>query len=323
MKVKTHAFDFLRPYIEDTDGIDLVEEASQADFVLSMNNAGHDELIEQARDIAHKANKPFCWWTCEDPNSCLYFLPQARLADYVFTSDACMIPWYREQLGHDRIYWLPLAAAPKYHHPLPLAEDATDFVFSGNWYDNQNEARKWGTKIVILPLAQAGYSMTIYSYEEPPYDELKPFWKGDGGGCRNVAEQYRHGHNVLGNNNQRSGMDGREKTVMCSMRVFEALACEKPFISPRSDAYKALGFEKNEHLYWTRAWSEGHPEWPYQEGWWAFKESYFNAQRDMAPLGRAFVLARHTYRHRMERILSAINGTAIPDVYWAYSEAGK
>ena len=244
-------FDFLQPYCEEGDvrfvgGFD----GYKADFFLTMNQSGHtaEVNVAGAKNLAAEYGKPLAYWTIEDPNSYQFTLPQARLADYVFTSDGALINQYRADLGHDRVWWLPLAASEKYHHPLPLAEDATDFVFSGNWY--RNEARQWGEETVILPLARAGYSMTIFSYAAPGSDgkepdpnmpeELRPFWRG-ATSCRTVAEQYTHGRVVLGNNNQVSGKDGRQRTLMCSMRVFEALACGKPFLSPWSAAYEALG----------------------------------------------------------------------------------
>lgn len=314
MKIFPHGIDFLLPYL--TEGGMMTDNIDDADCVLTMNNAGHYEVIKQARRFADDVKIPLCFWTIEDPNSCLYFLPQAKLADYVFTSDACLIPWYREQMGHERVYWLPLAASTKYHHPLPLADDATDFVFSGNWYvRNGNTARAWGDETVILPLARAGYSMTIYSYDEPPYKELKPFWKGDGGGCRNTAEQYRHGKVVLGNNNQRSGFDGIEKTVMTSMRTFEALACKKIFLSPLSDAMNVLGFEVGKHYCWTTSTQET-LEWA--KSWKARDLDEYGIYGSllgffMSKNGHEYILANHTYTHRLQRITRAIEGTAIPE----------
>ncbi len=302
-------FGFMQPYCEPYEK--FVSQPSEADFVLAMNNVGHEGLhvIRQARDIAQAAGIPFCWLTIEDPNAYLATLPQAAMADYVFTSDKALLPQYREALGHERIYWLPLAACEALHKPLPLAEDAADFVFSGNWYENQWEARRWGTETVILPLARAGHSMAIFSYDEPPYPELRKFWRG-GTSCYTVAEQYTHGKIVLGNNNQRSGMDGRAKTVMTSMRTPEVLACGKPFIAPQSDAYEALGYENDRHFYWV--------ETPFEacEAAEAFLYGVLNGVREadrVSQAGRAFVLANHTYGHRLRRIVAAIRGEADPE----------
>ena len=278
---------------------------SDAEFVLTMNN-GNTEVMRQAQATARELDIPLCFWTIEDPNAIGGFMGQAMMADYVFTSDKACIPTYRQHLKHERVYWLPLAANEWLHKPMPLAEDAADFVFSGNWYDNQWEARKWGTETVILPLARAGYSMAIFSYEEPPYPELKPFWRG-ATSCYTTAEQYTHGRVVLGNNNQRSGMDGRDKTYMTSMRSYEALACGKPFLTSWSEAYEALGFEQDTHMRWI--WEADHSVRTADV--WLTKVPQM--AWDIAYAGRAFVLANHTYGHRLDRIARAIAGMADPE----------
>jgi len=307
MRIHAIGFDFLKPYCEEY--AEFVEDPAQADFVLSMNNAGGPgfAVIGMARATADKYGKPFCWWTIEDPNSHLAYLPQAKKADYVFTSDKALIPQYRQAVGHDRVFWLPLAASESIHRPLPLADDAADFVFSGNWYPYG--ARKWGDQTVILPLARAGYSMAIFSYEEPPYPELKAFWRG-GTSCYTTAEQYTHGKVVLGANCQRSGMDGIAKTYMTSMRTFEALACGKAFLAPHSDAYEALGFHQGYHMGViidpgaALCWGEHSIR---------NDKCLSDAAVEMAEAGRAFVVANHTYGHRLRRIAAAIVAKAEPE----------
>ena len=318
MTIYPYGFDFLRPYCEEA-GM-FVDDPAAADCVLTMNQAGGGlHVVDEAREIADKYGIPLAWWTIEDPNSYRFTLPQARLADHVFTSDAAMIPQYQRGLGHERVWWLPLAASAEYHRPLPLADDATDFVFSGNFYPNQ--ARAWATETILLPIIRAGYSLTIFSYPVNPHmpEELRPFVRGDGGGCRNVAEQYTHGRIVLGANNQRSGMDGREHTVMTSMRTFEALACGKPFLTSDSDAYKALGFlpYRYRHLYLTPA---REPCWDGEMAWshcaprtLSLAERLLSNDHGIGERGRAWVIGQHTYRHRMERIGRAIRGEAAPE----------
>ncbi|HUT62147.1 MAG TPA: glycosyltransferase [Phycisphaerae bacterium] len=308
MRVFAPTFGFLQPYCEPY--AEFVGSAAEADFVLGMNMATHDGLsaTAAARDAAEKAGKPFCWWTIEDPNAYHPFLAEARMADFVFTSDRCCIPNYRAALQHNRVFWLPLAAEPlKMHVPMPLADDAADIALSCNWYDTQWEARKWATKTMILPLARAGYSMAIFSYEIPPYPELQPFWRG-GTSCYTSAEQYRHGRIVLGQNNQRSGMDGRAKTVMTSMRTFEALACGKPFLAPYSDAYGALGFVNHKHMVWVDT-----PEQAVEWGEDLLDNACAAATK--AKTGMEFVRRFHTYGKRLDRIVKAISGKANPDAW--------
>ena len=307
MKVYAHGFGFLRPLCEGA--AEFVEDPAEAEIVLTMNNpGGTSHVIDEARHIATQWGIPLCWWTCEDPNGYGAWVPQAKAADFVFTSDKAMLPHYRRDVGHGNVFWLPLAANPEMHHPLPLAEDATDFVFSGNWYDNQWEARRWGSEVLIRPLVAAGYSMTIYSYDSPAsvgYTELEASWRG-GTSCYTTCEQYAHGRIVLGNNNQRTGLDGRPVTYMTSMRTFEVLACGKAFMAPQSDAYEALGFVCGEHMEWVDT-----PEAALLMAEWLLARPL--EVEAMGRRGRAFVLAHHTYAHRLQRIARALDGQADPE----------
>jgi len=303
MRIHAVACGFLKPYF--LDYAEFVDDSAQADFVLMMYCAGPEGLrsVHQARAIATARDIPLCWWTIEDPNAYLASLPQARVADFVFTSDKALIPTYCGDLRHDRVYWLPLAACERFHYPVPLREDATDFVFSGNWY--RNEARDWGTRVTIIPLAQAGYSVTVFSLERPPFPELQSpnvrWIKGDDpiespGYFSAVALQYAYGKVALGQNNQRSGMDGIAKTYMTSMRTFEALACGKPLLAPQSDAYQALDLQHE--LYITSDPAET------------------LRQAELLRLdqkGRTAILANHTYGHRLRRIARTIAGEAEPE----------
>jgi hypothetical protein len=314
MKIVPIGFDFMKPLCEGyTEWVD----DDSAEFVLCMNGGtssyeGHTfPAMPYARELALRYRIPLCFWTIEDPNSFgnALFQQQAKQADFVFTSDRECIPAYHRLLNHERVFWLPLAANQWLHCPKPLTDDATDFVFSGNWYPYS--ARKWCDETVILPLARAGYSMTIYSYEEPPYPELKKFWKG-GTSCYTSAEQYAHGKVVLGANCQRSGLDGIERTVMTSMRTFEALSCGKPFLAPWGEAYEALGLLPN-------VWRDFNVVDDSQSADHIEAAATVLADGMLklpSPNGvsdaRMYVLANHTYGHRLRRIQAAIAGTADP-----------
>jgi spore maturation protein CgeB len=279
--------EFLLPYLEPFGH--FVDQPETADWLLAMNSTAPDAIERLA--ASRKWNKPLAWWTIEDPNAFEIFLPHARQADVVFTTDEACIPRYIEHLGHQRVFWLPLACAPHMHYPLANNADARDFVISANWY--ANEARRWGVDTVVEPIVRAGYSLALFCYSTfmwpSPYQQ---FWHGETN-CRTVADQYRCGRVVLGLNNQRSGLDGRGRTVMTSMRTFEALACGKAFLSAHSDAYERLGLIHGEHMVWV-----SHPA-----------ETLHWAQRLLGPegeaiagAGRAFVLERHTYGHRLASI---------------------
>ena len=122
------------------------------------------------------------------------------------------------------------------------------------------------------------------------------YWRGETH-YLSVADQYRHGRVVLGLNNQRSGMDGLVHTVMTSMRTFEVLACEKPFLTAQSDAYERLGFVQGEHFAWTGT--------PAETLHWGERLLSAEGER-MAREGRRYVLAHHTYAHRLARIAECV-----------------
>ncbi|MBI1762151.1 MAG: glycosyltransferase [Acidobacteria bacterium] len=283
--------EFLGPFL--TPCAHFVGHPEEADIILAFNSVAADAVVKLAE--ARHFEKPIAWWTIEDPNWFEAFITQARLADYVFTTDEECLPLYRERLGHDRIFWLPLACSPEIHHPLPIAEDATEFVISANWYSNQ--ARRWAVETVVKPLLDIGHTLTLYCYENFMWpDPYRRHWRAHTH-YLTTAEQYRHGQVVLGLNNQRRGLDGIAKTVMTSMRTFEALACGKPFLCSRSDAYERLGLIQGEHLVQVGTASECLR--------WAARLLGSDGDR-IARAGREQALKHHTYAHRLTRILEVM-----------------
>ena len=294
-RVYTIAFGFLQPFLERFGG--FVSHIEEADFVLAMNTADPDAIAQLHE--AKRTHKPLAWWTIEDPNAFDIFFEQATLADFVFTTDEACIPQYVSRLGHNRVFWLPLACSPQFHYPCELLETANDFVLSANWYRNQ--ARLWGVQTVVDPIIAAGYSLTLFCYQSshcmwPAH--YRRFWRGETY-YRTVAEQYRHGRVVLGLNNQRSGMDGRGKSYMTSMRTFEALACGKPFLASHSDAYERLGLIHGEHMVWVEKATDAVA--------WAKRLLGVEGEQ-IAQRGRQIVLSQHTYAHRLARIAEIVLG---------------
>lgn len=284
---------FLMPFLAPVGH--FVSEPALADLILSMNSGSLGALNDL--QLARQYGKPLAWWTIEDPNSFATFLPQAALADVVFTSDEACIPRYVQALGHTRVHWLPLACAPDLHRPLPLLPDAREFVLSANWYSN--EARLESVRRVVDPLLQDGHSLTLYSYDHPSFRWPAPYqaaWRG-ATSYLTTSEQYRAGRVVLGLNGQRSGLDGHGHSVMTSMRTFEALACGKPLLTSGSDAYARLGFINHEHLIWS-----DHPA----ETRAAAVHLLGPRGEQVASCGREFVLSRHTYAHRLEALTQAV-----------------
>src|SRR6266404_4787768 len=108
--------EFLLPFLRQR--AHFVANPEDADFILSMNSVSSDAIETLTR--AKRWGKPIAWWTVEDPNWFEAFIEQAAHADFVFTTDEVCVPQYRHRLGHDRVFWLPLACSPELHHSLML-----------------------------------------------------------------------------------------------------------------------------------------------------------------------------------------------------------
>lgn len=312
MKVLFLGADFMAPFfapeVEQLVVVDLhhapepqIEPHRDAVFAYAMNTIGGENVSKlwAARDVCTRLGIPTVWSTVEDPNSFGTFFQQAAGFDVICTSDEVMIPRYLDWYPGAKVIWLPLAAQPAIHKPLPITEDAADFVLIANWYTN--DARLAAVRTVLDPIIDAGFSLNLYAYATPTWPaKYRRFWRG-ATSCYDVATYYATGRIVLGMNNQAWG------TAMCSMRTFEVLACGKPFLSFHSDAYEKLGFIND-----ALGIEPGHFVWTDDATNARLAAADLLADpahaAAMAERGRQFVLAHHTYRHRLETLLAAVGG---------------
>ena len=90
-------------------------------------------------DYCHEKNIPVIFWNKEDPGYTDTFMPTARRADVVFTTDLECIEKYKTELGHDRVYHLHFAAQPVVHNPIEKYERKDKFCFAGAYYHRYQE----------------------------------------------------------------------------------------------------------------------------------------------------------------------------------------
>ncbi|MGY0560323.1 glycosyltransferase family protein [Luteimonas sp. A277] len=90
------------------------------------------EIVAKCRELGI----PSVFWNKEDPLHFEAFLPVAAMCDVVFTTDAAMIPRYKRELAHERVYVLPFALQPALHHPIQNRKDerVEGGFFAGAWY---------------------------------------------------------------------------------------------------------------------------------------------------------------------------------------------
>lgn len=115
------------------------------------------------------------FWCNEDPVHFARFLPVARRADHVFTTDIDCIIRYKDALKHDRVYLLPFAAQPTLHNPIEQDTRQDIFSFAGSWYphypDRQADFR------TLVGVGRKLKAVEIYdrnANRPPPHDFVFP-----------------------------------------------------------------------------------------------------------------------------------------------------
>lgn len=82
----------------------------------------------------HRNQIPVIFWNKEDPVFTDTFIPTAKRADAVFTTDLECVEKYKTELGHERVYHLHFAAQPLVHNPIEKYERKDRFCFAGAYY---------------------------------------------------------------------------------------------------------------------------------------------------------------------------------------------
>lgn len=280
------------PMTSPAAALACIEENHHAHLAYAMNTFGElPAAWEQAKQACRARGIPTVWHTIEDPNSFEPYFAQAAGFDAIATTDGIMRPAYRGAYPGAKVVWLPLAAQPALHRPAPLEDPPADFVAIANWYENPS--RLEGVRAVFEPLVDAGFSLVLFCYPSHRWPEkFDRYWRG-ATNYLGSSRCYPAGRIALGINNQSRG------TTMTSMRTFEALSCGKPLLAAASDAYRPLGFEHGKEMVWSDS-----PEETLRLARDLLEDPEEAAR--MAQCGRAFVLAWHTYRHRLSCLLGVL-----------------
>lgn len=85
-------------------------------------------------DFCRKSGIPTIFWNKEDPVHFQTFLRTAREFDHVFTTDIDCVSRYRAALGHDRVGFLPFACQPRLQNPVETYDRVDGVGFAGGYY---------------------------------------------------------------------------------------------------------------------------------------------------------------------------------------------
>lgn len=103
----------------------------------------NSKILEIVQGFKRK-NIPFIFQSIEDPVHYYDFLPIARFADAVFTSDSDLVDKYKKDLGHSRVYWGEYGVNPMLQNPLRSPIPRYDeILFAGAFYNRYPERSKY------------------------------------------------------------------------------------------------------------------------------------------------------------------------------------
>lgn len=188
------------------------------------------DLIPKAKD-----KMPVVFWNKEDPMHYDRYLPIAKNADIIFTTDANKIIDYKRDVPHADIYAVPFAAQQKICNPSDRFRTEPESVcFAGSYYGVGHDERKRQMDALLPSIINfngaiydrmSGIDSDRYKFPEkytPFIREAVPFTE--------VVKLYKKFKVFL---NVNTIVDS---PTMMSRRVYELLACGTPVVSAPSKA---------------------------------------------------------------------------------------
>ncbi len=262
-----------------------------------------DNNLQELTSWCREHHMPTVFWNKEDPSNFDHFIEAARYFDFVFTTDIHSIPRYRKILGHDNVFDLMFAAQPRLHNPIDKDKEKIGKVaFAGTWYNQKHASRRKDLHLLLTPALD--YEVHIYDrmfeYKHKNYlfpDIYQHCIKGFLTYDEMIAVYKKY--SVFLNVNSVS-----DSPTMFSRRVFELLACGTPVISSYSRGIKEL-FPGLIRLCRTEADTRQY-----------LQELLDNKEyRDgLALQGQREVFSRHTYKHRLAKVLKNIGLRFVKDM---------
>ncbi len=258
----------------------------------------NNRVLQKIVKYAKKIGIPTVFWNKEDGVHFDRFIDSARLFDHIFTVDENCIPKYREVVGPDvTVNTLMFAVQPLIHNFTGShhKEHRADFV--GSYSHHIHDRRREWQDMFFQAASESGLGLTVfdrnsnrkssdYRYPELPDQEVRPAITS--AQTAKVYKEYLVSINV--NTIEGSG-------TMFSRRLVEILACGGIAVTNPTIAveryfkdYCHVVHDKEESLLLFKRLQEG----PSRE----------DLQR--AEAGAKYVLAEHTWAHRLQEIREVV-----------------
>lgn len=245
--------------------------------------------------LLKKRKIPVVFWNKEDPMHYDRYLPIAKQADVIFTTDSNKVPDYQRDVPEADIHAVPFAAQQKICNPSDrFRKEAESVCFAGSYYSVGHHERKRQMHALLPSVIE--FKGAIYDrfsrlgndrYKFP--DQFQPFIR-DAVPFNEVVELYKRFKVFL---NVNTIVDS---PTMMSRRVYELLACGTPVVSTPS---KAIEEQFSGIVHMANDAQEANKiieKLLADEHYWE-KTSH---------LGYREVMTKHTYTHRLQSIKKAL-----------------
>ncbi len=262
--------------------------ASYSDYPNRHNNQLKN-LVRYARDLGILT----IFWNKEDGIHFERFIDSAGLFDFIFTVDENTIPLYKKALGEEvPINLLMFAVQPRIHFPTNQNFIYKNACFIGSYSNHIHPIRKQRQDMLFAGAANLG--ITIFdrnsersssNYRFPKLPGLQVLPKVPHAQTADIYRSYFISLNV--NTVEGSG-------TMFSRRLIEILACGGLAVTT-----PALSIDKYFRQYCYVVSNETETRALFQE----LQEGPRPRDREMGQAGAEYVLANHTWCHRLEQIL--------------------
>ncbi|WP_246475861.1 glycosyltransferase family protein [Brevibacterium renqingii] len=211
-------------------------------FKLTGSSGPSAEIVDLLAECRRRG-LPTVFWNKEDPPHFDDFLPLAKLADAVFTSDSRLIPDYQSVVGHDNVAALPFAAQPVIHNPSRPAKNvaARDIAFAGMYFAHKYPERREQMDMLLGAASNISgrmqHGLEIFSRffgQDERYQFPSPLDQHVIGSLpyRNLLTAYKNFKVFL---NVNSVVDSPS---MCARRIFEITAAGTPVVTTPNAATK-------------------------------------------------------------------------------------
>ncbi len=176
-----------KDYKQIVDNVDMVLFVScwkgmkNNDWRGMSTETGRNKVIE-VLEYAKSLNKKTIFQTIEDPSNFDLFLPIAKHADYIFTTDSDMVDKYKSKTKNNNVYLLDYGVNPVFHNPVGFKEvnfKQNDSVFfAGSWVPRYTE-RCTDTKILFDGTIMSGKNLIVAdrNYYIKGYDFPNRYYK--------------------------------------------------------------------------------------------------------------------------------------------------